>query len=198
MCGDSTNAETVRKLMQNEKADLHWIDPPYNLSFTGTTKGKFDKMSNDSLNDKQYDEFINKILENMEEHSAQHTSYYICIDFRKYPQWAEHLQKKKKDILNVIVWDKVYAGLGNKYRFRHEFIIYAGDRTFTKWYGDMVQEDVIKIQATQEQNQDFLMLDRKGYAIPLQNGSFLRLKIEDKIPKRIRILEGETQYFRSV
>jgi len=195
ICGDSTKPETTNKLMQGKKTDLHWIDPPYNLTFTGT-EGKFEEMANDKLNDKEYKNFINELIKQIKNTAAQHATLYICIDYRSYPVWAEALNQNQIDIMNVIVWDKVYAGLGNRYRFRHEFIIYAGNKAFTHWYGDMIQEDVIKIQATQT-GQEQHMLDRSGYAIPLQNGSYLRLKIEDKPPKRIKILEGETHTFKT-
>ena len=40
MCGDSTNKDTVRVLMANEKADLLLTDPPYNVNTTAKLKTK--------------------------------------------------------------------------------------------------------------------------------------------------------------
>ena len=53
ICGDSTDLETIEKLMGDKKADLLLTDPPYNVDYTGKTKDALkiqnDKMDNDSF-----------------------------------------------------------------------------------------------------------------------------------------------------
>lgn len=55
MCGDSTSAEDVAKLMDGTLADLSVTDPPYNVDYTGKTAEKLkigqDKMSNSAFHD---------------------------------------------------------------------------------------------------------------------------------------------------
>lgn len=48
MCGDSTVITDVEKLMNGDKADMVFTDPPYNVAFNGRS-GKFEVIKNDNL-----------------------------------------------------------------------------------------------------------------------------------------------------
>lgn len=48
MCGDSTDAESVRRLMSGELASLVVTDPPYGVAYVGKTKDAL-KVENDDV-----------------------------------------------------------------------------------------------------------------------------------------------------
>lgn len=50
LCGSSTEAANVLKLMADKKADMLWTDPPYNVDYEGKTKDKL-KIKNDDIKD---------------------------------------------------------------------------------------------------------------------------------------------------
>ena len=69
MCGDSTKNEDFDKLMQNEKANVVYTDPPYNINYGNIKHEKFKMrdIKNDSMDKFQYREFCTKFIENLKQ-----------------------------------------------------------------------------------------------------------------------------------
>ena len=118
MCGDSTMLDHIDKLIEKQKPDMIFTDPPYNVAFNGRS-GKFDVIKNDNLEESEFNNFIDTILSNL--NILNINTYYICCN------WAFYgiLQKKLKPKA-CIVWAKNVFGLGKGYRHQHEFILFDG------------------------------------------------------------------------
>jgi DNA modification methylase len=69
ICGDSTKSEDFDKLMQNEKANVVYTDPPYNINYGNIKHEKFKMrdIKNDSMDKFQYREFCTKFIENLKQ-----------------------------------------------------------------------------------------------------------------------------------
>ena len=118
LCGDSTDSDQVAKLLNGNKADLLFTDPPYNVGFNGRS-GKFDVIKNDDLEEKDFDNFIEEFAQTV--HTLQIPIKYIWCNWKFYGTLQKHFE------LNAcIVWAKNVFGLGKGYRHQHEFCFFEG------------------------------------------------------------------------
>jgi DNA modification methylase len=118
MCGDSTSIDAVEKLMDGQKADLVFTDPPYNVAFNGRS-GKHDVIKNDNLPDNEFRNFIEEICNVIKVIDPK--AYYIWCNWKFYGVLQELLEYK-----TCIVWAKNVFGMGQGYRHQHEFCLFNG------------------------------------------------------------------------
>lgn len=110
MCGDSTSITDVEKLMDGEKADMVFTDPPYGYNYQSNMREKsqkFDVIEND---DKILDFFPNIQL-------VCNGFVFICTTWKVLDKWIP-LFKKYHELSNMIIWDKGGGGIGD---LKHTF-----------------------------------------------------------------------------
>lgn len=152
MCGDSTVKENVKLLMDGVKADMVFTDPPYNAlkswkkdeAKSETRLNPNDWFANDNMSWEEYAVFLDSAFDSLQGHSV-----YICCDYRIYPIILEALAKTEYELKHCIVWVKNMWGLGKRYRFQHEFIVYA-TKPKAVFTGDRSQSDVWEIKVDRE------------------------------------------------
>ena len=133
ICGDATNKDTVKLLMEDNKADLLFTDPPYNVNYsarTGIRSGKIrDNMAyikNDNLDDDQFNELLENSLKNMFNYMDNKASYYICNNWHCSDVFKKILFKLNINVKAWIVWNKDWMSVGHsEYRSNHEFIFFG-------------------------------------------------------------------------
>lgn len=117
LCGDSTVSANVSAALGGDPADAVFTDPPFNI--TGSSTGLGDDVTDHALIAPFFDNMASALAEN-----TRLTGHvYVCCDWRTYPLvWdtigSEMLPK------NLIVWDKVSAGVGSNYQNQHELIAF--------------------------------------------------------------------------
>jgi len=118
LCGDSTDSDSVAKLMNGEKADMVFTDPPYNVAFNGRS-GSFDVIENDDLPEDDFEELINGFVSILNILNPE--NYYVWCNWKFYG-----LLQSKLEFKACIVWAKNVFGLGRGYRHQHEFCLFNG------------------------------------------------------------------------
>jgi DNA modification methylase len=120
LCGDSTCSDTVAKLMNGEKADMVFTDPPYNIDYQGV-KDKRDKIANDKMSDDDFTKFIYDAL------NVNCDTFYVCCSWQFSHLFRKAMDDLQKPVKSFIVWDKVNPAQHlDKYFKQHEIILYHG------------------------------------------------------------------------
>ena len=147
MCGDSTDLETVKKLMGGGLADMIFTDPPYGVSYTdkneflnriGKPIGVPNPIENDSKSPEEMNIFWKQVFGNLAEITKDDAAYYVTspaggdlllllLAIRETPFALKH----------TLIWNKNNHILGRcDYNYKHEPIIYGWKKKGTHhFYG---------------------------------------------------------------
>lgn len=118
MCGDSTKIEDVEKLMNGNKIDMVFTDPPYNIGYQGVSDKR--TIKNDKMEDEEFIDFLQQSIPICD-------TAYVCCSWQ-----YEHLFKMAMTNLGMspkamIIWNKVNPAQHlDKYFKQHEIIFYYG------------------------------------------------------------------------
>ena len=169
MCGDSTKEEDVAKLMNGEKADMVFTDPPYNAAYKsrGEDKTLRKGIMNDNMSDEQFNIFIKGFLKSICNSIKTGGAVYICCNWKdSYPRMYFECLKNNINVSNCIVWNKKTAGMGwQDYRYQYEFIIYGFNTNGShNFYGDRTQTDIW--ECSREIRQNYIHPTQKPVEIP--------------------------------
>jgi DNA modification methylase len=134
LCGDSTDSDQVAKLMNGEKADMVFTDPPYGVDYEGGALTKRTKLDNDQKNTNIYQE----VLPNIILFTKDKAPMYIW-HAAGYADMASHLWDNGIEIRSQIIWNKniaQFGALSAQYKQKHEPCFYCfkkGNAPY--WYG---------------------------------------------------------------
>lgn len=151
LCGDSTSIDAVERLMNGEKADMVFTDPPYNTGMSAKkNRGStwLNHMFDDDMFDDDWKEFLISMASNYWVFSKDTSIHYVCLDWRRSHELVPKFKEFGFKFSNLIVWDKMVHGLGSDYKYTHEFIhvFKKGKPELDTHQGDAEYKDIWHIQ----------------------------------------------------
>lgn len=154
MCGDSTKDEDIQALLNHEKADMVFTDPPYLMGFTGNVhadgsksfNAKHGAIKNDKMSREDGDKFILKIFKNIQHYNRG--AYYVCFYRLGLDYIFRALDELNNNYKALIIWNKGNHTLSNSdYMSKYEPIVY-GWFDEHNFYGDRSNFDIWDIKRT--------------------------------------------------
>ena len=172
LCGDATKSEDALKLMNGQKADMVFTDPPYNVDYEGKTKEKL-KIQNDKKENDQFFTFLLDSFTNICSVTKPGGAAYIThadsegFNFRKAFVEAGFLLKQ------CLIWNKNILVMGRQdYHWKHEPILYGWkDGGGHQWYGPRNQTTVWDIDRPSRSSEHPTMKPIALIAQALENSS---------------------------
>ena len=128
ICGDALEESTYSALMDGQKADVVFTDPPYNVKIDGNVCGKGAirhrefAMASGEMSESEFVDFLCSSLSLLERHSSDGSVHFICMDWRHAAEVLLAGKKAYDTLLNLCVWTKDNGGMGSFYRSQHELI----------------------------------------------------------------------------
>ena len=138
ICGDSTDPEALDRLLEGEKADMVFTDPPYGVAIGSKNEmlnsvqksGRCtENIKGDTMSEDELYEMLKKAFINIREHCADDACYYVTS-----PQGGSlglmmmMMKDAGLEVRHVLMWEKNCAtfSLGRlDYDYQHEPIFYT-------------------------------------------------------------------------
>jgi len=144
LCGDATKKEDVDLLMDGNKADMVFTDPPYNVDYDGGTK-KRSKIKNDKINN--FFEFLLDSFSVLNSFMINGASIYVTHADMERQNFTKAFLDANFKLSSILIWVKNNSTFGRQdYFWKHEPILYGWKKGDShKWYGDFKQDTIWNI-----------------------------------------------------
>jgi DNA modification methylase len=128
LCGDATDARDYVWLLGNRKANVVFVDAPYNVKIHGHVSGlgrnrhREFVMASGEMSKAEFTDFLRKTFANLADFSVDGAINFVAMDWRHCGEVLAASEGAYSDLKNICVWAKANAGMGSLYRSQHEFV----------------------------------------------------------------------------
>ena len=151
LCGDSTKAEDIQRLMQGETAHLWLTDPPYNVAVKNS-QGM--TIANDNMASAEFRRFLDDAFRAANTVLADGTPFYIWFASKEHINFEQALNAIGLRVRQELIWNKNSFIIGRAhYQWKHEPCLYGWKGQSCRYFIDARNRASV-IQETEEINID--------------------------------------------
>jgi DNA modification methylase len=127
-CGDALDARSYESLMNGERAEMVFSDPPYNVPIDGyanpTNRSRHREfaMASGEMGSAEYSSFLSIAYRMLARNSVDGAINFLCSDWHHVAEAMSAGATAFSELKNICVWVKHNAGMGSLYRGQHEFV----------------------------------------------------------------------------
>jgi DNA modification methylase len=127
-CGDATSEAAFERLMKDERADVVFVDPPYNVPIDGHVSGNGKVRHREfaqgagELTREEFIGFLTGCCTLLKNYSKNGAIQFVCMDWKHLEELLSAGREVYAELKNIVAWVKSSAGMGSLYRSQHELI----------------------------------------------------------------------------
>lgn len=156
-CGDSTSPDDWDRLMQHERADIVWTDPPYNVDqgrknreqdkWDGGGRSGTGAIANDKMSGGDFAQFLTDVFTTLFTIMKPGAPIYVAHSDLEGKTFRDAFAAAELHLQSCLVWKKDRMVLGRMdWQSIHEPILYGWKKgSAHRWYGGRKNTSVIEL-----------------------------------------------------